>query len=271
MTTCFVMQVFDNGPYDKRYEQTFAPAIGRGGATPLRADKILGTKPVIEKIEAALRQSTIAFAEISETNANVFTELGYALALGIPLVMVCDKGKRESLPFDIGHRPVIFYRTEAQGDFEQLAKDIQSAVGAALLDAEERTKAQASVIPDLRGQAPVDALKNRIVLEILEAEMGDPDGLSAYRLKTALTQVGYSERLTSLAALSLIQDGLIASGKANDYNGDEYLAYSLTDKGKGFILAQYADIKRAEEATLRPNASVKASPFDADLDDDAPF
>lgn len=77
MATCFVMQVFDGGAYDRRYEESFAPAIKEGGAVAVRSDKLLGTKPVIEKIEGSLRSATIAFAEISEDNPNVFVELGY--------------------------------------------------------------------------------------------------------------------------------------------------------------------------------------------------
>ena len=136
--TCFVIQVFDNGPYDRRYEETFAPAIASGGASAVRADRILGSKPIIEKIEGALREATVAFAEISENNANVFIELGYALAIGIPLVMVCDKAKRPTLPFDIGHRPVIFYKTETAGDFAKLKEEIETAVSAALIEASNR-------------------------------------------------------------------------------------------------------------------------------------
>lgn len=94
----FVVQCFDGGVYDRRYRETFAPAIKDGGATPVRADETLGTKPVIEKIEAALRRTTIAFGEISDDNPNVFFELGYALALNIPTVIVCERSKRDKLP-----------------------------------------------------------------------------------------------------------------------------------------------------------------------------
>ncbi|WP_017978531.1 hypothetical protein [Sphingomonas melonis] len=126
------MQVFDGAEYDTRFEETFAPAIRAAGAVPIRADKILGTKPIIDKIEGALREATVAFADISENNPNVFIELGYALNQGIPLVMVCDQSKRPSLPFDIQHRPVIFYKTLSQGDFTKLSNEIEAAINAAL-------------------------------------------------------------------------------------------------------------------------------------------
>lgn len=267
------MQVFDGGPYDRRYDETFAPAIRRGGATPVRADKMLGTKPVIEKIEAAIRGATVAFAEISENNPNVFIELGYALELGIPLVMVCDRSKRSSLPFDITHRPVIFYKTESQGDFEQLSKDVEGAVAAALTEAAEVVRAQTSVLAPLHAAQRSDELKNRILLEILEGEMGDPDGISFYNLRNVMGKSGISQRLISLATLALEQEVLIQRGSSQDYDGNEFNVYQLTDAGRSTLLAQYADIKRQEEDTQRERAvsSRPAPAFDSDLDDDVPF
>jgi hypothetical protein len=273
MTTCFVMQVFDEGgAYDKRYDQTFAPAISNGGAIPQRADKILGTKPVIEKIESAIRDATIAFAEITENNANVFIELGYALNLNVPLVMVCDKAKRAILPFDINQRPVIFYKTESQGDFEDLGKNIETAVGAALNEASARASTTVKQLSLDVGNADSDDLKDRILLEVLESEIGDPNGLTAYRLKSTLAAEGFSERITSLAALALKSDGLITSNTFEDRDGDSYLTYCLTDSGKDLLLGRYAEIKRTEETRQSIRQRMGRIPsFDSDLDDDVPF
>jgi hypothetical protein len=269
MSTCFVMQVFDGGPYDRRYEETFAPAIQTGGAVPVRADKILGTKPVIEKIEAALRDATIAFAEISGDNPNVFTELGYALDQGIPIVLVCDRAKRKSLPFDISHRPVIFYKTESQGDFEQLSRDVEGAIAAALVEANERQAKRIKQSGGIDQPGQTDDLKNRIALAILEGEIGDPEGISAYRLLNAVSREGTSERLASLAILGLTNDAIITSSATTDRDGDAYVTYQLTDKGKSLLLGQYAEIKRAEENQQRERP--KPAAFTTDLDDDVPF
>lgn len=274
METCFVMQVFDGGPYDRRYDETFAPAIQKGAATPVRADKILGSKPIIDKIESAIRGATIAFAEISEDNPNVFIELGYALDLRVPLVMVCDRAKRKTLPFDITHRPVIFYKTESQGDFEQLSRDIQAAVSAALHEARETKRALAASASSSPSGHVTDSLKERILLEILEGEIGDPDGLSAYRIKTGLASEGTSERLASLGILALSHDGLIESHTVSDYNDNIYLAYQLTEQGRAHLLGQYADIKRREEEKQSSQLSFKSRPapaLDSDLEDDVPF
>ena len=36
MSTCFVMQPFDGGPFDRRYKDVFAPAIKAAGLEPYR-------------------------------------------------------------------------------------------------------------------------------------------------------------------------------------------------------------------------------------------
>jgi len=72
LKTCFVIQCFDNSIYDKRYKETFAPAIERGGAKPIRADEVLGTRPIVEKIEEGLHSADVAFAEVSEITLTSF-------------------------------------------------------------------------------------------------------------------------------------------------------------------------------------------------------
>lgn len=277
-STCFVMQIFDGEAYDRRYEETFAPAIISGGAAPVRADRILGSKPIIEKIENALRDATVAFAEISENNPNVFTELGYALSMRIPLVMVCDKSKRASLPFDIGHRPVIFYRTESAGDFVKLKEEIESAVKAALIEAVAQVSQEPSYVDQNRDQKFVsDGLKDRLMLEVLEAETGDSMGISAYSLTRSMSNQGYSNGLTSLAVLSLVKESIIYKNEGADRDGDAVIYYSLSEKGRDMLLERYADIKREEEeaarqATANRNAAWgRAGQLSASDDDDVPF
>jgi len=116
--TCFVIQLFDGGMYDRRYKETIRPALIKADVDPQRADEILGLNPVIDKIETAIESASICIAEVSEDNPNVWLELGYALALDRPTVILCDKSKRQKLPFDIQHRPIIFYRTDSRSGYE---------------------------------------------------------------------------------------------------------------------------------------------------------
>ena len=122
--TCFVIQAFDGGTYDRRYKETIRPALIKAEVEPQRADEILGLNPVIEKIETAIESASICIAEVSEDNPNVWLELGYALALDRPTVILCDKSIRQKLPFDIQHRPIIFYRTDSRSGYDELESNI---------------------------------------------------------------------------------------------------------------------------------------------------
>jgi len=122
--TCFVIQSFDGGTYDRRYRETIYPALIKAEVDPQRADEILGLNPVIDKIETAIESAAICIAEVSEDNPNVWLELGYALALDRPTVILCDKSKRKKLPFDIQHRPIIFYRTDSRSGYDELETNI---------------------------------------------------------------------------------------------------------------------------------------------------
>ena len=51
MTTCFVIQPFDNGKFDRRYNGIFEPAIKDAGLKPYRVDRDPSTVIVIETIE----------------------------------------------------------------------------------------------------------------------------------------------------------------------------------------------------------------------------
>jgi DNA-binding transcriptional LysR family regulator len=57
-------------------------------------------------------------------NPNVWFELGFALAVNRPVVMVCSTERTGKYPFDIQHRVVTSYKTEAQSDFKKLSDEI---------------------------------------------------------------------------------------------------------------------------------------------------
>ena len=125
----FVIQQFDDGgTYDRRYRETIEPALREAGVRAQRADEILGLQPVIDKIESAIRDASICVAEVSTDNPNVWLEVGIALAMNRPTVILCDRAVRPKLPFDIQHRPVILYRADSRSGFDHLASEITKLV-----------------------------------------------------------------------------------------------------------------------------------------------
>ena len=101
MATCFVIQPFDAGPFDKRYEDVFVPAIADAGLDPYRVDRDPAVAIPIDEIEQGIRRADVCLADISMPNPNVWFEIGYAIAAGKPVVLVCSHDPSRRFPFDI--------------------------------------------------------------------------------------------------------------------------------------------------------------------------
>jgi len=72
-----------------------------------RTDFSKTTERIIPRIHAGIRCSAFAIADVSTASPNVFYELGYAQALGRPVIATAKRGTR--LPFDIVDLPVVFW------------------------------------------------------------------------------------------------------------------------------------------------------------------
>jgi nucleoside 2-deoxyribosyltransferase len=137
MATCFVIQPFDSDVFDRRYREVFKPAIQAAGLEPYRVDEDPAATIPIDQIERGIRQAKVCFAEITTDNPNSWYELGYAIARGKQVVLVCAEDRRSRFPFDVQHRKIIQYRSGSPGDFEVL----RAAITEHLLAAEEKEEA----------------------------------------------------------------------------------------------------------------------------------
>lgn len=91
MATCFVIQPFDSGKFDKRFHDIYKPAIEAAGLEAYRVDQDPGVQVPIDSIEKGIRQAAVCLADITADNPNVWYELGFAYAAGKPVVMVCSE------------------------------------------------------------------------------------------------------------------------------------------------------------------------------------
>ena len=113
MPKCFVIQPFDDGKFDKRYRDTFAPAIRDASLEPYRVDQDPRVQVPIDAIEKGIGDAAVCLADITANNPNVWYELGFAFAANRPVIMVCAHD-RADFPFDIQHRTVIRYKTDSR-------------------------------------------------------------------------------------------------------------------------------------------------------------
>ncbi len=130
MNRRFVIQPFDGGPFDKRYDDVFVPAIRAAGLEAYRVDRDPSVDIPIQWIEDGIRNAVACLADISSPNPNVWFELGYAIASQKPVVLVCSHDPKGRFPFDVQHRAIIVYRTESKRDFEELSVQITARLSA---------------------------------------------------------------------------------------------------------------------------------------------
>jgi hypothetical protein len=148
MARCFIIQPFDNDKFDARYRETFKPAIEEAGFEPYRVDEDVSVLIPINDIEQGIRSATVCFAEISKDNANVWYELGYAVACARPVVMVCEKNARLKLPFDIQHRSIIYYDPDTASGFEKVKTDITARLRGVTQDLTRKREIAANLSPE---------------------------------------------------------------------------------------------------------------------------
>lgn len=225
MSTCFVIQPFDGGAFDKRYEDTLAPAIKAAGIEPYRVDRDDAVVIPIEDIEKGIRNADVCLADISTDNPNVWFEVGFAIASGKPAILVCSH-ERVKFPFDVQHRTIIRYKTESRRDFENLAGQITKKLKVAI-----DTKNEIADISNLSPIANAEGLSEHemVALVVIAQDLDGP--VSSYIVVREMKSAGYTDIAASLAVRSLCRKQYLTAGEGEDQNGNAYAQYSTTDAG----------------------------------------
>ena len=264
MGKCFVMQPFDGGVFDKRYNDVFSLAIKDAGLEPYRVDQDPKVSIPIQDIETGIKDSTICFAEITKDNPNVWFELGYAIASGKEVVLVCSKERVTKFPFDIQHRSIITYPVESTSDFDSLRKKITEKIKAYLK--------KEVVLPQLTERLAtinIDGLEEH-ELVCLAAMAGNIDhhlsAVSLYQIKNDMDKSGFTNIAAILAIKTLLEKGLVKQDEVQEWNSEPYLAYGFTQDGWDWLIKNKNKflLKKADKTP------VITSSFD-DFEEDIPF
>jgi hypothetical protein len=235
MPTCFVIQPFDSGKFDKRFDDVYVPAIVEAGLEPYRVDRDPGVDVPIEAIEEGIRNAAVCLADITSDNPNVWYELGFAFASGRPVVMVCSNERTSTkYPFDIQHRTVISYKPESPSDFDNLKVSLSDRIRAMLNKSEAlRQIAEADQIAPTQGLSQTELM----VLAILAGETALPGAFTTmYSLKadserSGLTPIGFSlafRRLTAKKLIDVVEEW-------DDHRDEVYSTARLTVAGWSWI------------------------------------
>lgn len=260
MATCFVIQPFDAGPFDKRFEDTIEPAIRAAGLEPYRVDKDPSAVIPVERIEDAIRRSQACVADITTNNPNVWYELGFAIAAGKPVVLISQDQPEKKFPFDVQHRHIIRYRTESASDFQKLHDEIVSRLVATMQREEQiELAAKPSSVADIQGLSPHELVALVAVTENLSTPGGS---VTAYSVRDDMERAGFTRVAVTLGLRSLQQKQFVEEFEDSDFNGNEFMAYRLTEKGWEWLM------KNQHTLVLKRPSKQASVPND---DDDVPF
>jgi len=259
---CFVIQPFDGGMFDDRYEDIIAPAISAAGLEPYRVDRDPKVSIPIQDIESGIRNARICLAEITLDNPNVWFELGFAIASFKDVVLVCSDARTTKFPFDVQHRTIIKYTTGSVRDFDILKEKITKRV-IALLEKEQTIEAavEASRLQKIQGLEQHEVVT---LAAIGENIYSITDAASSHRIRQDMERAGFNNLATTIGLKSLYEHGLIEQEDLEDEDGYKYSAYRLTASGWQWILANKHEFVLKKTVRGRPAA-------DLTFDDDIPF
>ena len=143
---CFIIQPLSD-KYIKRCDDTYKPAIEEAGLVHYRVDEDYhAIKLKINVIKEEIQKAAVCLADITEDNPNVWYEVGFADGQNIPVVMICEELKRETLPFDINQRDINFYGTSSQSDWQKLRQEITNRLKIAITEEQSSSGEKDTVI-----------------------------------------------------------------------------------------------------------------------------
>ena len=239
MPTCFVIQPFDDGPFDKRYDDVFVPAISAANLEAYRVDRDPSAFIPMDEVEKRIREADTCLADISEPNPNVWFELGLAIAAGKPVVLVCLEKPNRRFPFDIQHRTIITYKTESARDFEDLKNKITDRLKASIMKkgslgklapAPPEPLAETSVVTEV---AELDIL-GKIALATLAKHFDGHDSTTAFfEIKRDMMDHGFSAEEVTIALGMLVKIKMIEAVRGEDDSGYITSRYGITRRRNG--------------------------------------
>ena len=237
---CFVIQPFDNGgKYDRRFAETFKPAIELAGFSAYRVDYDPTVAIPIDAIETQLKASDVCLADITERNPNVWFELGFAYGAIKDVVLICEEGAYGHYPFDVQHRRVIGYRGDSPSDFDALGKKIAERLAA--IKNTQANRVTLSEVDTTSGLSPHEIAALALVMQ--DCYTAD-DGPSLYTAKREMERIGFTPLATAIALQRLTNRGFIDTVRGFDENsGDNYAAFIMTPAGIAWILANENQLK----------------------------
>ena len=109
--------------FDDVYELGIKPVCVDAGARCERVDEQIFLENILERIYGQISKADIVVAEMTDRNANVFYEVGYAHGIGKPVILITNKA--DDIPFDLRLFPHIVHKGSIVTLKDRLEKKIR--------------------------------------------------------------------------------------------------------------------------------------------------
>ena len=265
MPRCFVIQPFDNGEFDKRYDDVLVPAIEKAGLKPYRVDRDPSASVLIESIEEHIQNSEVCLADISLDNPNIWYEVGFAIASGKEIILICSDKRATPFPFDVQHRRIIKYTTHSNRDFNKLAIEIADSLKICAKKAKIITE-----FPPIKPTEGLRAHETACLILLMENRLTSESVTYPTAIVADMRRAGFNKFAASISLEWLKKQGLIEPTIDRDYNGNQQDTFRVTDEGVEWCLANQAKFEMRQEPQRSGNPKTSGSMID-DTDDDIPF
>ena len=255
MSRCFVIQPFDGGRFDKRFDDVLAPAIRDAKLEPYRVDQDPKVSIPIEEIQSQIESARVCLADITTDNPNVWFELGYAIASKREVVLICSDERETKFPFDVQHRTIIKYTTESLSDYHVVRQKISERLNA-LMEKESNLQS----VSAMSSVAHTQGLEQHEVAALVSVaqEFANPnDGPSAYVIQQDMDKAGFNKIASTLGLRGLISKGMIEAYTAYGYN-EEFTAFRATDRGFQWLVGNASTLNLRRD---RGSEAVDSLPF----------
>lgn len=245
MQTCFVIQPFDGGKFDKRFGDVFKPAIEEADLEAYRVDHDPSVTVPIEEIEKGIRDAAVCLADISLDNPNVWFELGFAIASNKPVILVCSE-ERTKFPFDVQHRTIIRYVTDSPRDFVALKQQITSRIKAVLKkEAALEAIALNGPLANAVGLSPYEL----VVLAVIAGSIYSPgDHIAARFVRQDVERSGFTPLAVTLGLRKLEAKGFVNSADYMEVDSETYIGYSVTNRGWDWITSNEGEFSMRKKS-----------------------
>src|SRR5262249_30846604 len=199
----------------------------------------------------------------TSNNPNIWYEVGYALANGKPVVLICAEPRPEPYPFDIRHRHIIGYELDSISDFETLKTEITARLRAKAKKVEALQTAAA--LSQVQTEAGLTSHEIAALVAIASNRLIPDSGIVPWEIKEDMHRSGYTSIAVSIAFESLKRKSMIEFYDKENWNGELFTACRLTSKGIDWLLVNQGRFRMTTDKNVEEQMLTELK------DEDIPF